>query len=147
LTFLSTKERDCSMTDYIIITGQITGKARPRLNGNTGKVYTQRETKRYEDLIAWCYKTQRGEFFYDLPVKATILAEYAIPKGTPKAKREAMLAQSILPTKKPDIDNIEKIVLDALNGIAYKDDKQVVKTDCIKKYAAESRLLVKVERV
>lgn len=133
--------------DFIIITGQITGKGRPRLNGNTGAVYTPRETKRYEELVAWCYKTQHGGFFYDWPVKVTIIAEYAVPKGTPMLKREAMLAGNIKPTKKPDIDNIEKIVLDALNGIAYKDDKQVVKTDCIKKYAAESRLLVKVERV
>lgn len=38
------------------------------------------------------------------------------------------------PDKKPDADNILKAVLDALNGVAYEDDRQVVEVLCIKKY-------------
>lgn len=136
-----------SKDEYIIITGRIIGKGRPRMNRETGTVYTPEETKRYEALVAWCYRTQRGKFFNEFPVKVTIIAEFAVPKGTPKAKREAMLAWNIEPMKKPDIDNIAKIVLDALNGVAYKDDKQVVKIDCCKRYAEEHRLMVKVERI
>lgn len=135
------------MTDFIIVTGPITGKGRPRLNGTTGAVYTPQGTKRYEELIKWCYQTQRGEYMHEYPVKVTIVAEYSVPKTAPIAKREAMLAGEIEPVIKPDIDNIAKIVLDALNGVAYKDDKQVVKLGCFKRYAAESRLMIKVERV
>ena len=45
-----------------------------------------------------------------------------------------MLWNKIRPTKKPDIDNIIKAVLDALNGVAYKDDTQVVQVMATKKY-------------
>ena len=51
---------------------------------------------------------------------------FDIPKSISKAKKAEMLLNSIRPTKKPDCDNIAKAVLDSLNGIAYKDDKQVV---------------------
>lgn len=43
-----------------------------------------------------------------------------------------------LPCKKPDIDNVIKIILDALNGIAYKDDCQVVEVIAVKKYTEET---------
>lgn len=134
------------MTNYIIITGPITGKARPRFNPQTGTAYNPKSTKRYEELIKWCYKTQHGEYFHELPVDVTIIVEHSVPKNTPKAQRDAMLAGKIEPMKKPVIDNIAKIVLDALNGVAYKDDQQVVELNCRKRYAAEPRLMVKVER-
>ena len=41
------------------------------------------------------------------------------------------------PTKKPDADNIGKVVLDALNGIAYEDDKQVIELRVSKQYSEE----------
>jgi Holliday junction resolvase RusA-like endonuclease len=45
-----------------------------------------------------------------------------------------MLDNKIYPTIKPDTDNIAKSILDSLNGIAYKDDKQVVKLTVEKRY-------------
>lgn len=50
---------------------------------------------------------------------------------------------------KPDIDNIIKIVMDALNGYAYQDDTQVVQLDARKEYAADgvSRLVVSVKGI
>ena len=134
------------MTDFIIVTGPITGKARPRFNTQTGTAYNPRTTKRYEALIEWCYKTQHGEYYHEFPVDVTIIVEHSVPKNTPIAQREAMLAGKIEPMKKPDIDNIAKIVLDALNGVAYKDDKQVVELHCYKRYAVEPRLMVNVDR-
>ncbi len=49
-----------------------------------------------------------------------------------------------MPTTKPDGDNILKVVLDALNGLAYDDDKQVVKMGIIKVYGANPGLMVQV---
>lgn len=57
-----------------------------------------------------------------------------IPKSTPKKKKAMMLDGKIQPTKKPDLDNIAKIISDALNGIAYNDDKQIVHLKVTKKY-------------
>ncbi|WP_460268332.1 RusA family crossover junction endodeoxyribonuclease [Clostridium sp. CTA-17] len=42
------------------------------------------------------------------------------------------------PTKKPDVDNIAKIILDSLNGVAYKDDSQIVDLRIIKSYTEET---------
>ena len=41
------------------------------------------------------------------------------------------------PRKKPDADNIAKIILDSLNGVAYKDDSQIVDIRIIKKYTED----------
>ena len=56
-----------------------------------------------------------------------------------------MLNNAISPTKKPDIDNIAKIILDALNKLAFKDDNQITKLEIEKKYGTEEKISVKVE--
>jgi Holliday junction resolvase RusA-like endonuclease len=53
-----------------------------------------------------------------------ILAQFEIPKSWPKWKRDAALLGIYTPGR-PDIDNVAKAVLDAFNGIVYKDDAQV----------------------
>lgn len=68
-----------------------------------------------------------------------IEAVFPIPKSWPRAKKAEALAGK-LPPGKPDIDNILKVVLDGLNGIAYEDDKQVVLTQCKKFYTAKTNL-------
>lgn len=55
-----------------------------------------------------------------------------------------MLQGKILPTKKPDCDNIAKIICDALNGVAYKDDKQIVQLLVSKVYSVEPFVLVTI---
>ena len=68
-----------------------------------------------------------------------IEAVFPIPKSWTRAKKAEAMAGK-LPPGKPDIDNILKVVLDGLNGIAYEDDKQVVLTQCKKVYADINRL-------
>ena len=53
-----------------------------------------------------------------------------------------MLDGHIRSTKKPDCDNIAKIILDALNGLAYKDDKDIVSCLIEKWYGDEPRVEV-----
>jgi Holliday junction resolvase RusA-like endonuclease len=53
-----------------------------------------------------------------------------------------MIAGTERPTKKPDIDNIEKIIFDALNGIAYNDDSQIVSCWADKFYSTVPRVEV-----
>lgn len=61
----------------------------------------------------------------------------AIPTGLSKRKREALDGQLCL--KKPDIDNYVKLVLDALNGIAWEDDNAVASIAASKGYSFEPR--------
>lgn len=121
----------------LIIDGEPQGKARPRFVKATGHTYTPQKTKDYEKAVAWAYKAAGGEMFSGA-VRLVIGAYFKIPKRG---------VQGLLkPLKKPDADNITKIILDGLNGIAYKDDKQVVSlTIC--KYYGEPRVEVSVEEL
>lgn len=126
--------------------GEPVGKARPRMNTRTGKAYTPTNTKLYEySLRQWFIR----EYPYFKPietkVKVTIIAYFGIPKSTSKKKVAEMLAGNISPTKKPDADNIIKIVLDAMNNFAFKDDTQVTKLEIEKKYDNTPRIYIKVE--
>lgn len=126
--------------------GEPVGKARPRMNTRTGRAYTPTNTKLYEySLRQWFIR----EYPYFVPiesrVKVTIIAYFGIPKSTSKKKTAEMLAGNISPTKKPDADNIIKIVLDAMNNFAFKDDTQVTKLEIEKKYDNTPRIYIKVE--
>jgi Holliday junction resolvase RusA-like endonuclease len=105
------------------IPGEPMGKQRPKFG--KGFTYTPEKTVNYETLVKMEYHNQVGKML-DGEIKATINAFYAIPKSASKKKSDLMCIRAIRPTKKPDMDNIAKIVLDSLNGIAYKDDSQVV---------------------
>lgn len=119
------------------VPGPIRGKARPRVT-RAGITYTPKETAQYENLVKLCYREAAASSAMDLfeqPVRAQLEVYYEIPKSTTKSRQGAMLLDRIYPTKKPDADNIAKIVLDSLNGIAYKDDSQVVELTVNKFYS------------
>lgn len=73
-----------------------------------------------------------------------ITAYKPIPKSTSKKRMLQMLEGLIRPGKKPDWDNIGKIVCDALNGIAFQDDSQIVSGTTIKKYSEQPRVEVEI---
>ena len=129
------------------VPSKIIGKGRPRLNTYTGTVYTPTRTKDYETLIEQYflmkypnYKTIEGR------ASVKIQAYFEIPKSSNKIQRNSMLDNEISPTKKPDIDNIVKVVLDAMNKFAFKDDTQIVKLEVEKLYStSEEKLVVQIE--
>lgn len=126
--------------------GSIQGKARPRMNTRTGRAYTPTKTKLYEySLRQWFCMNYPNFKPIEGRVKVSIIAYFEIPKSTSKKKETEMLANSISPTKKPDIDNIVKIVLDGMNKFAFKDDTQVIKLEVEKKYAEKPRMYIKIE--
>lgn len=126
------------------IPGEPYGKGRPRFT-KTGRVYTPKKTADYERLIQREYAAQTGAKKLEGPIEATVEAMCSVPKSGTKRDRERKLAGYLLPTKKPDCDNIAKTVLDALNGIAYHDDSQVVGLHVYKQYAEipETRITLK----
>jgi Holliday junction resolvase RusA-like endonuclease len=78
------------------------------------------------------------------PVHVEIMAFMEPVKSASKRVRAAMLAGDSLPTKKPDLDNIQKAVLDGLNKIAFVDDAQVCSMFCVKYYAEKSYIRISV---
>lgn len=128
------------------VVSKIIGKERPRLNMITGHVYTPNKTKEYETLIQqeFIVKYKKIEQI-ETRVLIEIIAHIKIPKNAKKGDREKMLLDEISPIKKPDIDNIAKVVLDSLNKFIIKDDTQVSKIIIEKKYSETEKLEIKVE--
>ena len=127
---------------FFKVPGKPHGKERPRVIN--GHAYTPEKTKAFEQAVAWAYKAAGGKLF-EGPVEVNATAFYDIPKNTSKKSRELMERGIILPMKKPDVDNVVKAVLDALNGIAYKDDNQVVRETGTKFYGKEPCLYIEVK--
>lgn len=130
----------------ITIPGEPQGKERPRFNAKKKITYTPQKTKNYEEFIATIYKLQ-GRHFFTGCVKADIKAYYRIPKSDSKNKRQLKLDGKIRPSKKPDVDNIIKAVLDALNGVAYTDDAAIVEANIKKYYSNDPRIELTLEDV
>ena len=129
------------------VKSKVLGKARPRATriGSNIRMYTPKKTQGYEQLIKGCYIAKYGIHPTDKPVSVTIDITLAIPKATPKKQREKMLCGKYKATKKPDIDNVAKAVLDALNGIAYIDDKQVAQLILSKRYGETEGIRVYID--
>lgn len=125
-----------------IVEGDPQGKARPRFSRRSETVYTPSKTVKYEKEIRQAYIAAGGKM---IPagsyVAVTVDAYFKIPKSYIKGKRLACEHNIIRPDKKPDIDNVLKAVLDALNKVAYEDDKQVVEVICRKWYSRSSGFL------
>lgn len=130
------------------IEGKPAGKGRPRFKrmGNFVQTYTPEKTAAYEKLVRLRFQNAGG-VITEKPVRIKIVACFAPPKSARKKQKAEMLANRILPAKKPDCDNIAKIILDALNQIAYKDDSQVVELSVKKKYASEAKVSVHIEEI
>lgn len=120
------------METKFYVCGKPQGKARPRFSRKSGTVYTPTQTKKYEKFIAMKYRLAHGEKRTNF-VMVDIIAIFPIPKSWSKRDKEAAMRGIIFPGK-PDVDNIIKVVLDALNGVAYEDDKQVIAVSCQKSY-------------
>ncbi len=122
------------------IIGTPGSKGRPRFSrvGNYVKTYTDSKTSNYENLVKLSYQNQaKVKFDDDTSLSVYITAYFPIPKSVSKKKREQMVNCELLPVKKPDCDNIAKVVLDSLNNVAFKDDSQVVELT-VKKYYSDT---------
>ncbi len=112
-----------------------TGKARPRMTRG-GHVYTPKATTDAEAAIRAIFCDLGGETIpKDVPVSLEVVAYFPIPKSWSDERKWAASRGDIYPTKKPDADNILKLVADALNGSAYEDDAQVIKMTAWKQFS------------
>lgn len=133
------------------IPGQPMGKQRPRVvhNGSFSQAFTPKETVSYENLVRVMYReAARGKRFTDEDMlDVRVIAYYSIPKSTSKKKRKMMLEHKIRPGKKPDWDNIGKIICDSLNTVAYRDDSSIVDAQVRKFYSENPRVDVTIRRI
>ena len=126
------------------IEGEPVGKGRPRVIASRGKfahAYTPKKTKDYEDSIRFAFLASTEEtmpiYQRGTSLEARLTIAVSVPKSYSKKKTAQCLAGRIAPSKKPDIDNVIKCILDALNGYAFEDDSQVTRLKAEKIYAEE----------
>ncbi len=128
------------------VVGAPVGKMRPKFSTIHGyaQAITPKNNVIYENLVKLTFQQAKSSDYnlFDKPIKMTILAYFTVPKSFSKKKQNEALEGKISPLVKPDIDNIAKIICDALNGVAYKDDSQIVELTIIKRYAAEPKVKI-----
>ena len=140
------------MKTVFSVFGEPQGKGRPRFsriaNGRT-ITRTPDKTVLYENLVITEYRRQTGDKRFDARAQLSIslVAYYGIPKSASKRVKAAMESGALRPIKTPDTDNILKIVCDSLNGVAYRDDAQIVDSRVQKFYSAIPRVDIVIEDI
>jgi Holliday junction resolvase RusA-like endonuclease len=117
------------------------GKQRARYakRGNFVQTYTPDKTRNYESLIKEAAIEAMGTSEpLETPVTLYLYIRAPIPKSLPKKRIEACLNGLEKPIKKPDASNVLKSVEDAMNGVVYKDDSQIVNIHVSKVYSSVS---------
>lgn len=133
-----------------IVPGQPQGKARPRIGkvGAHARMFTPAKTVAYEGLIAHAaHVAMAGRPLIDGAVSVLLLIECQVPASWSARKQRAALADEVLPTARPDADNVLKAANDGMNGVVWRDDAQVVDVTLRKRYAAQPRLQIVVTAV
>lgn len=132
----------------------IFGKAKPKQSfryTRFGHRYTPSDVKQYARDIQRTflsnYPNWSPSMFFDKPLKVELTVYISIPKSFSKIKKQRALAGDLRPLVKPDCDNISKNILDALNGIVYPDDKQIVELSVAKYYSDTDYVKIKIEEI
>lgn len=134
------------------IPGEPVPKDRPRFRAVTARdgrsfvnVYTDAKTRAFEKALALTAKVaMRGKQPLQGPLMAAVTAFMGVPVSWSAKKRDSALAGVIRPTGRPDWDNVAKSGLDALNGIVFLDDSQIVKAAVEKLYSETPMLRIEV---
>lgn len=90
--------------------------------------YDPKQCKTFKEVVAWYAKLKAIEYNLKEPLGCPIAISLTFHMGKEKKGR------SSYHTKKPDVDNLAKAVKDALRGIIYRDDSQIVEAHLYKLY-------------
>lgn len=126
-----------------VVPGEPRGKGRHRTRiakSKTGKAfvhqYAPAETVEYENLVRMAARAAMGGAPLMLrPVRVDIDIRVSVPASWSKKKRGLALCGEVMPTGKPDRDNVEKAILDGMNGIVFRGDAQACAGEVMKQYA------------
>jgi Holliday junction resolvase RusA-like endonuclease len=131
-----------------MVEGNPVGKGRPKFarRGNFVSTYTPTKTRDYETVIKEAAKKAMGSNeLLETPVTVAIYITVPVPQSYSKKRTEACLKDIERPIKKPDIDNVAKCFLDAMNDVVYKDDTQVLTLHVTKVYGTVGMVEVMVK--
>lgn len=136
------------------VQGASIAKGRPKFArmGKFVKIYTPKETVSYENLVKLSFMNECGTDFkpFDCPLVVRIHAYFRRPRSHYGSGKNSEMLKKSAPefmTKKPDVDNTAKSVIDALNDVAFTDDKLIVALTVAKSYSSRPRCEIEVDPV
>ena len=134
----------------IELSGAPQGKGRGRAVSTPAgvRVYTPAQTVKYETQLRHAgTQAMGGNPPLDGPVYLDLIVRFPVPESWSGRKRRLALSGALLPTVKPDGDNVLKLIGDGLNEICWRDDKQLVDIRVRKRYAANPGITVRFAAV
>ena len=144
------RKGDDMPTIHFHIPGQPVGKGRPRIGRVAGhaRMFTPEKTVSYESTVAlFAAQAMAGRPLLTGPVNLQMRVDFAIPTSWSQKKQRQAEAGMVFPTVKPDADNVAKAICDAINGVVWKDDVQVVDLTVRKRYSMVPGVAVRIEPV
>lgn len=139
------------------VPGEVRGQGRPRtrtLEGKDGKTYahihqSEKDVASKHNIQLYASEALEKKSYVmagpdDMGITVQVKVYVRVPRSMSRKKREKALAGEILPQRTPDLDNVLKAVLDAMNSVVYRDDKEVTRTSVTRHYAETNHLVVKV---
>ena len=138
------------MTISFHVPGQPVGKGRPRIGRVAGqaRMFTPAKTASYEGTVAMAaQQAMNGAPLILGPARAVLRLALTVPASWSRVKRSQALAGAVRPTTKPDADNVVKAIFDAINGVVWRDDSQVVELVLTKVYASTPGVSVQIEEL
>lgn len=132
------------------VPGQPVGKGRPRIGkvGAHARMFTPAKTVNYEGLVAFAaQQAMQGASLFEDACEVKMRIDCQIPASWSQKKQRAAAAGEIHPTTKPDVDNIVKAIFDAINGVVWKDDVQVVALTLTKRYSMVPGVAVRIDHL
>ena len=141
-------ERGVGEKVAFFVPGPPVGKGRPRAfrMGKGVRMFTPEKTASYESLVATSgHAAMEGRAPFSGACEAVMEIRLQVPASWSKKRQAMALDGGLRATKKPDVDNVVKAVFDALNGIVWQDDVQVVALAVLKRYASTPGVCVVVK--
>lgn len=125
----------------------IPGNPKSQLRPRLGKKGVYNPSKQHKVAAQWSLAIQYSEEPLEEPLEILLEFYFSAPASSSKKKQNQMYNGDIPHTKKPDIDNLIKLTLDAMNGIVFKDDSLVVKISAVKRYSATPQTIIYIKPI
>lgn len=117
---------------------------RPRFFRRGNSVGAYDPVEKQKENARWQIRANYREKPLSCPVSLDISFYLPIPKNTSGIRTRQMLNGVIHHIKKPDIDNLQKFVLDVLNKLVIEDDNQVIELTARKKYSTKPATIIRL---